>query len=120
MSVSFSLYQLLVPLFACIMIGRGISKYRRHQQTVRELISIITIWFAISLTAVFPDFVMRWLSLVTGIKSGLNALIFFTLIILIYGLLQLLIKFEVTERTITDLVRKIALREFETKRKNNS
>jgi len=95
------------------MIGRGISKYCRHQQTVRELIAVIAIWSGISCTAVFPDFVMYWLSLATGIKSGINAIIFFTLVILVYGLLQLLIKFEETERTITELVRKIALHEFE-------
>jgi hypothetical protein len=58
---------------------------------------------------------MHWLSKLTGIKSGFYALIFFTLVVLVYGFLQLLIKMEDNERTLTELVRKIALTELSNK-----
>jgi hypothetical protein len=109
---NFSLYQLLVPLFSLIMIAKAVSQYLHHKRTLRELIVLSAIWSCVSMVAVFPDFSMYWLSLVTGIKSGFNALIFFTLVVLVYGFLQLLIKIEDNERILTDLVRKIALKDL--------
>src|SRR5512139_3937589 len=109
MAQSFSLYQLLVPLFAVLMIAKAVSQFLRRRRTLRELFVLCTIWSGVSLVAVFPDFSMHWLSKLTGIKSGFYALIFFTLVVLVYGFLQLLIKMEDNERTLTELVRKIAL-----------
>ena len=118
MAQSFSLYQLLVPLFAVLMIAKAVSQFLRHRRTLRELFVLRTIWSGVSLVAVFPDFSMHWLSVFTGIKSGFYALIFFTLVVLVYGFLQLLIKMEDNERTLTELVRKIALTELSNKTKN--
>jgi len=115
MFANFSLYQLLVPLFSVIMIAKAVSQFMRHKRTLRELLVLCFIWAGISIVAVFPDFSMHWLSTFTGIKSGINALIFFVLVVLVYGLLQLLIKMEDNERVMTELVRKIALRELDKK-----
>jgi len=115
MPQTFSLYQLLVPLFAALMIAKAVSQFLRHRRTLRELCVLCTIWSGVSLVAVFPDFSMHWLSKFTGIKSGFYALIFFTLVVLVYGFLQLLIKMEDNERTLTELVRKIALTELSNK-----
>ena len=110
---NFSLYQLLVPLFSTIMVAKAISQFIHHKRTMRELVVLTFIWTGVSIVAVFPDFSMYWLSIFTGIKSGINALIFFTLVVLVYGLLQLLIKMEDNDRVMTELVRKIALRDLE-------
>jgi hypothetical protein len=110
---NFSLYQLLVPLFSLILIAKSVSQFLHHKRTLRELLVLSFIWAGISIVAVFPDFSMHWLSTFTGIKSGINALIFFVLVVLVYGLLQLLIKMEDNERVMTELVRKIALRDLE-------
>ena len=115
MPQTFSLYQLLVPLFAALMIAKAVSQFLRRRRTLRELFVLCTIWSGVSLVAVFPDFSMHWLSILTGIKSGFYALIFFTLVVLVYGFLQLLIKMEDNERTLTELVRKIALTELSNK-----
>lgn len=113
MLASFSLYQLLVPLFSIIMIAKTVSQFMHHKRTLRELLVLCFIWAGISIVAVFPDFCMHWLSTFTGIKSGINALVFFVLVVLVYGLLQLLIKVEDNERVMTELVRKIALKVLE-------
>ena len=110
---NFSLYQLLVPLFSIIMIAKAVSQFLHHKRTLRELLVLAFIWSGVSMVAVFPDFSMYWLSTFTGIKSGFNALIFFTLVVLVYGMLQLLIKMEDNERVLTELVRKIALRDVQ-------
>ena len=119
MPQTFSLYQLLVPLFAALMIAKAVSQFLRHRRTLRELFVLCAIWSGVSLVAIFPDFSMHWLSKFTGIKSGFYALIFFTLVVLVYGFLQLLIKMEDNERTLTELVRKIALTELSNKTAEN-
>ena len=55
---------------------------------------------------------MLWFSKITGIKSGFNALIFFTLVVLVYGFLQLYVKLEEHERNLTELIRNLALKDF--------
>ncbi len=111
----FSLYQFFVPMFACLMITKAVSRYMRHSITVRELVVWFIVWCGVSFGALFPDVSMMWLSTITGIKSGLNALIFFTLVLLVYGSLNLFIKLEEHERRLTELVRSIALKDFNQK-----
>ncbi len=106
---SFSLYQLLVPLLALLMITRAVSRYLRKNLSGRELFAWIVVWCLISGVAFFPDVTIDWLSKITGIKSGINALIFFALVVLTYGYLRLLMKMEDQERKLTELVRTIAL-----------
>jgi len=108
----FSLYQFFVPAFACLMVAKAVSRYIRHVITIRELMVWLVVWFGLSLGALFPDFSMKWLSRITGIKSGFYALIFFTLVVLVYGSLNLFVKLEEHERRLTELVRRIALKDF--------
>jgi hypothetical protein len=115
---SFSLYQLLVPLFALLMIAKATSRFLRHQLSIRELIVWLLIWCGASFVALFPDPSMAWFATVTGIKSGINALIFFVLVVLLYGFLRLYIMLEDTERKLTELVRRIALKELEENNKS--
>jgi len=110
---SFSLYQLLVPLFALFMIAKAISRFLRTEQTGRELFIWLLIWSSISLVALFPNATVILFAQITGVKSGINALIFFGLVLLIYGFLQLFIMLENHEKHLTELVRKIALQQLQ-------
>lgn len=110
-----SLYQFLVPFFSLLMIVKAFSRFLRHKQTMRELVLWIILWVAASIISLFPDYTVKWLSSVSGIKSGVNALIFFALVILFYGFLHLFVAIENNERTITELIRKIALKDVKTK-----
>jgi small membrane protein len=118
--MDFSMYKLLVPLFAVCMIAKAASRFRRHQRTVRELVVWIIIWSGISFAALFPDFTMYWFTVLTGIKSGFYAIIFFMLVLLSYGYLTLFVKLEDMERMLTELVRKLALRELQQTMQENS
>jgi hypothetical protein len=110
---SFSLYQLLVPLFSLFMIAKAISRFLRTEQTGRELFIWLLIWSSISLVALFPNSTVILFAQITGVKSGINALIFFGLVLLVYGYLQLFIMFENHEKHLTELVRKIALQQLQ-------
>jgi hypothetical protein len=113
MTGPFSLYQLLVPLFSLLMIAKAISRFLRQEQTGRELFAWLLIWTGISVIALFPSSTVILFAQITGVKSGVNALIFFGLVLLAYGFLQLFIMLENNEKKLTDLVRKIALKRLQ-------
>ena len=106
---NFSVYQLLVPLLSLLMVTKAVSRFLRHEQTGRELFVWLILWIGISLVALFPANTVLLFAQITGVKSGVNALIFFGLVLLAYGFLQLFIMLENNEKKLTDLVRKIAL-----------
>lgn len=114
-SASFSLYQLFVPLLAILMIAKECSRFIRKQCSIRELITWIIVWSILSVIALFPDMTIQNFAKWTGIKNGINALIFFLLIIMGYAILKLFMLLEEQDRKITDLTRYLAL----TKTKKN-
>jgi len=113
-------YQFLVPAFALIMILIGISRYRRGGQTTREFIGWTVIWLIFAAIALYPDPVVKGLEAVTGIKSGINALIFFFIVVISYVVLRILVRLEHIEQDITKLVRSEAIKDFKNNNKNNS
>ncbi len=109
MPTTINLFNILVPLFALVMIAKAYSHFRRTEKSLREFITWMLIWGAIGYIGFNPDIVMR-LSGFLGIKSGLNVIIFFSIIILFYIVFKLIIAFEQTEMRITRLVRGMALK----------
>jgi hypothetical protein len=95
------------------MIAKAVSRFLRREQTGRELIVWLLLWSGISFIALFPNNTVLLFAQLTGVKSGVNALIFFGLVLLAYGFLQLFIMLENNERKMTDLVRKIALKQLQ-------
>lgn len=109
----FSIYQLLLPLVSLLMILRAISRFGRARLSGRELLFWVLFWLLVSIAAIFPEVTINTISTVTGIKSGINALIFFALVVLAYASLYLFVQQEKIQRQLTDLVRAQALRDFE-------
>ena len=71
---SFSLYQLLVPTFAVLMILRALSHTGRGGKTIREFIAVVLFWAFISSVALFPHILIDKTATFLGIRSGINAL----------------------------------------------
>jgi len=110
MPATINLFNIIVPLFALVMIAKAYSHFRRTEKSLREFITWIFIWGAIGYIGFNPDIVSR-LSGFLGIKSGLNVIIFFSIIILFYIVFKLIIALEQTEMRITRLVRGMALKD---------
>lgn len=104
-------FQLLTPLFAIVMLLKGISRLKRGEMSVRKFVLWIAVWGGVSVLAVYPEFV-KFAANVTGIESGINALIFFGFIFLFYLVFKLFIIVEHLERDITNVVRKKAIEDF--------
>lgn len=107
---SFSLVQLLTPLFCLVMVLRAVSRFRRREQTIRELLVWLVVWVGIASVSVYPS-VSDVMPAFIGIKSGVNVLIYFGMVVLFYGLFRLVVKVEELEYRISEMNRKIALGE---------
>ncbi|MDP3975780.1 MAG: DUF2304 domain-containing protein [bacterium] len=103
-----SLVSLLTPLFSLLMILRSFSLYSRRKQTWRELLLWLVIWLGIGLVALFPQ-LLDSLPAFIGIKSGVNVLIFFGMVLLFYGFFRLMIKVEELEEKVVNMNRERAL-----------
>ncbi len=111
------LFQVLTILLCFGMIGRTISQYRRHRRSVRELIAWIMIWGVVAMIAVYPaltDYAASFL----GLESGSTTFIFFLLIVLVYLTLRSIFELEKLEGKISELTRRIALKDFENERRD--
>lgn len=106
-----TIYQLLTPLFAVIMLLKGGSNLKRGEMSVRKFIVWIGVWGGISLLSLRPEFV-EFFARLTGLESGINALIFFAFILLFYLVFKTLIITEGLEREVTKIVREKALEDF--------
>jgi len=115
--MSFSIYQLLVPLFALLIIAKSISRLRRGEQNLHEFLIWLVIWGAVSYVALFPSGVVEFVARITGFKNGIFAIIFFALIILFYIVFTQLLAIEKLEREITAIVRNDALKKIGDKNK---
>ena len=106
-----TIYQLLTPLFAIVMLLKGVSRLKRGEMSIRKFTLWILVWGGISVLAVYPQFV-KFAADLTGLESGINALIFFGFIFLFYLTFKLFIIVEHLEREITNIVRKKAIEDF--------
>ena len=108
-----ALYQILTPLLAIIMMARIISHFRREERTLRELIFQLTFWIGVTGVALFPDFFIGRIEEWTGIKSGINGILFFAILVLGLLVIYLLHENEKRSNEITKLVRHLALKDNE-------
>lgn len=109
-----SLYQAALALFAIVVIIERTVRFfhREYTQSLIKYLAIISIWGGIALISLFPN-LAHWISLRFGLGENLNTLIFIGFIILFLLFFRMLSIIEHIETTITDLVRKEALRDLQ-------
>ena len=101
-------YQILVPIVGLTGSIISIRKYRSGDYTLFESMLWILLWTFISFVAIFPDATTIYLSKSIGIKDHINAIIFIGLAISFFLNFRLFNSLKRQDKTITDLVRKIA------------
>jgi hypothetical protein len=117
-----SFYQIALAVFCLgVITERTLRFFRReYTQSLIKYISIIVIWGTIALFSLFPP-VTHWISIRLGLGENLNALIFIGFIVLFLLFFRMLAIVEHIETTITELIRKEALRDLQmtTKKKKS-
>ena len=107
------IYQVVVPIIAIVFLTYTLVMYRRGRSSAFEMIGWLLVWALIILIALLPDEVTGLIADALGIKSNVNAIIFLGLGILFFMQFHLFMLVRRQNVTISDLVRKLALKEKE-------
>ena len=105
------IFQIVVPLIALFFILGSVFRYRKSKITVYEMALGIAFWLAALLVALFPDFFSNGIAHIFGIKSNVNAIIFFYLGILFFIQFKMYFAIRKLEKNLTVLTRQLALRD---------
>ncbi|MFT6002551.1 MAG: hypothetical protein ACI95T_001313 [Flavobacteriales bacterium] len=106
-------FQIIVPLFALILIITQIREFHKTKSNVYETILIFIFWIGIAIFAIFPDFFSEGIAKIFGIKDNINAIIFLALGLLFYFQFKLYKIFKRQDEYLTKLTREIALKDIE-------
>jgi len=107
------IYQIVVPVIALLFLAYTVVMYLRGRSSAFEMVSWMLIWGLAILLALLPDAVTNFIADVFGIKSNVNAIIFLGLGILFFLQFHLYMLVRRQNIIITELVRKLALRDEE-------
>jgi hypothetical protein len=105
------IYQVVVPIIAIIFLAYTVIMFRRGRSSAFEMVGWMLIWGLAILLALLPDAVTNFIAKVFGIKSNINAIVFLGLGILFFLQFHLYMLVRRQNQVITDLVRKLALRD---------
>jgi hypothetical protein len=86
--------------------------WKEKTQTFFKLVTTLIVWGGVLYTSLFPKEVHS-LSTRMGFGENLNTLIFFGFVVVFVIIFRLLAVIERTESQLTDLVRKIALKDLD-------
>ncbi|MEL7220759.1 MAG: DUF2304 domain-containing protein [Bacteroidota bacterium] len=111
--MEFRVFQWLIPLVAMIFSYYQLLRYRNGKSSLREALLAIVALISIALLAVFPDKISDFIAQLFGIKSNTNAVLFAGLGVLFYFQFRLYQLQVEQRRTITELVRMLAIKEYE-------
>ena len=102
-------FQIIIPFLSLLFIIGQLREHKKNKSGLLETCIIAAFWIGVAILALFPDFFSGFIANVFGIKSNINAVIFFALGILFYFQLKMYKKIKKQEELMTELTRKIAL-----------
>jgi hypothetical protein len=119
MPFNLEVYQVLVPAIALFAIILTIKSHKSGSNSLFESFFWISLWLGIATVALIPDFITNALSRILGIKDNVNAIIFIGLAASFFIHFKTFNVIKRQNKTITDLVRKISLKDGPIKNKDN-
>ena len=110
--------QLIIALFALYALMRTLFRYRKGTISLGETLLWSCFWIAVAVVGFKPDVTQR-VAAILGVGRGADAVFYLGLLGLSYAFFRLYLKNRNTEQQITQLVRKLALKEAEREFKKN-
>lgn len=108
--MSFTPYQIVVPLLALVAIVYAWSLFSRNKKTVWEVLLWTLFWGSIGFVAVYPG-LLSYLALITGIKNQESAFLVTAIGILFFIVFYVIIRLEDISHQQTRIIRSLALRD---------
>jgi hypothetical protein len=107
--MQFEVYQIIVPIIAIVIIATIYIRFIQGKTSWQELLAGSVFWLAVAIFSIFPDFFSNMIARFFGIKSNINAIIFFCLGLIFFFQYKLFFMFKKQEEAITKLARDKAI-----------
>lgn len=105
-------YQIVVPLVSLVALVYAWNLVLRQKKTVWEALLWTLFWGGIAALAFFPQ-MLSYLTLVTGIKSQVNAILVTAIGILFFMMFYVILRLEELQQRQTKMIRGMALKDVE-------
>src|SRR5262245_7231759 len=102
----------MTVLFALVGLRRALIRWRKGASLTAEFLFWAMIWSGVGVVVFVPhltDRAAQWI----GVSSGFNALVFMTILVLLFAVYRLFARTQTLERDLTHLVRMGALERAE-------
>ena len=103
--------QIIAAIFAIFAISRVYLRFKERKLSLPAFLFWFLVWVSGVIFILFPETATSFAKLV-GIGRGVDAVIYASVATLFYLIFRLYIKIEETNRLITDLVQKVALKKI--------
>lgn len=103
--------QLVAAVFTIFALSRAYLRFKERKLSSFAFIFWMLIWLLGSLAILFPETTTKVARLV-GIGRGVDALLYGSVVVIFYLIFRIYIKIEDTQKQITELTRKFALRKY--------
>lgn len=107
--MSIRLFQIIIPILAVLFILSSASKIKRDTSSFGLILPGILFWLGASLLAIFPDIISNRIAALFGIKSNINAILFFCIGLLFWIQYNQFIEIRKLKKELTIFTRKEAL-----------
>jgi hypothetical protein len=102
--------QIIIVLIVAFALARVYARFRQGHLSLRRFLAWAALWLGVMAAGLVPrlsDAASRWL----GVERGATLLTFLAIVLLFYMVFVLYVRLERQQRELTELVRKLALRE---------
>jgi len=105
-----TIFQILILLFIAFVIIKATKKLIKKEISLLLYFFWVALWLAIAIINIFPA-IIAWVAFSVGIGRGVDLLIYSAIIVISYTVFKINIRTKTLERNMTELVRKIALKD---------
>lgn len=111
--MKFEVYQIIVPLASLGFVFNLFRRFLKSKASWQEAALGAAFWLSVGVFALFPDAISSALADLFGIKSNINAIIFFCLGLIFFFQYKLFFMLKKNQMATTELTRKITLQQAE-------
>jgi len=101
--------QIIILLFALFALSRVLLKIKREKISWKRQLPWLVVWLALILFTLWP-ITSSYLAAFLQVSSGINLLLYISIVVLFYLIYKLYAKVDSLDRTITKLIRELAKR----------
>jgi len=102
---------IILMIFALFAWSRAILNYRKKRLSLNEFIFWTLVWFLVILASIIPA-VFGDIADILGIESGINLLVYISIILLFYLMYRSYVKIKQIHQELTKIVRNIAIKKI--------